>query len=162
MASPRRPRAQAMTVLIPLVAASERYLAGESSAAIARTFGVTPATIRRKLTASGIEMRRRGGTRKLSSEQERRIVEAFLAGEKQDVLCLLYAVSRKTICRILKNSGASKVARCEQGIHVLGGLAVKRCSQCWVTRPLSQFSDDASKANGIRSNCRICEARPTS
>lgn len=43
-----------------------------------------------------------------------------------------------------------------EGVHVLGNLAVKRCSSCWVTRPLSMFHDDPGKRDGMRSNCQIC------
>lgn len=46
-----------------------------------------------------------------------------------------------------------------EGVHVLGHLAVKRCSRCWVTRPLAEFHDDSTKRDGMRSNCRICEQR---
>lgn len=44
-----------------------------------------------------------------------------------------------------------------QGVHIIGGLAVKRCSSCWVTRPLREFHDDPSKSTGMRSRCRTCE-----
>lgn len=42
---------------------------------------------------------------------------------------------------------------------IIGGLAVKRCSTCWVTKALNAFSDDSTKKDGIRSNCKDCERR---
>lgn len=42
---------------------------------------------------------------------------------------------------------------------IIGGIAVKRCSTCYVTRPLSCFSDDSSKSDGMRANCKDCERR---
>lgn len=46
-----------------------------------------------------------------------------------------------------------------EGAHILGRIAVKRCSSCWVTKPLSEFSDDCTKTCGMRSDCRKCEAK---
>ena len=43
-----------------------------------------------------------------------------------------------------------------QGVHILGGLAVKRCSSCWVTKPLFNFHDDSSKRDGLQSRCTKC------
>jgi len=134
-----------------------RYTAGESSIPLAREYGVTPATMRRKLVKAGVTMRQRGGRRKLSPAQESNVVREFLKGEKQEVLCLEYGVSRKTVYRILRNAGARQAARWIEGVHILGGMAVKRCSSCWVTRPLAEFYDDCTKREGIRSNCRHCE-----
>lgn len=146
-----------MTTHVPEVEAAARYLAGEPSTTLSREYGVTPATMRRKLVKAGVTMRLRGGRRKLQAAQEAQLVRDFLMGEKQDVLCLTYSVSRKTVCRILRNAGARQAARWIEGVHILGGMAVKRCSSCWVTRPLAEFYDDCTKREGIRSNCRYCE-----
>lgn len=42
---------------------------------------------------------------------------------------------------------------------IIGGLAVKRCSTCFTTKILSDFSDDSTKKDGMRSNCKDCERR---
>jgi hypothetical protein len=158
-------------------------------------------------------MKKPGPKPKLSASRQRRLVHDFLAGDKQEVLALVYGVSRSTVCRTLVRCGiglerqvmsnseiearwgqrfvdlvrqfaeqglsSRQCARAlgvresripagyhsrrrASGVFVLGGLAVKRCSGCWVTRPLSQFSDDASKSSGIRSRCRICDTKHTS
>lgn len=146
-----------MTTHVPVTIAAARYLAGEASTTLSREYGVTPATMRRKLVKAGVMMRQRGGRRKLQAEQEAQLVREFLAGEKQEVLCLTYSVSRKTVVRVLRNAGVRRAARWIEGVHILGGMAVKRCSSCWVTRPLAEFYDDCTKREGIRSNCRHCE-----
>ena len=150
-----------MTTQVPVAEAAARYVAGEPSTTLSREYGIAPASMRRKLMKAGVTMRQRGGWRKLSPAQESNVVREFLKGEKQGVLCLKYGVSRKTICRILSEAGATQAARWIEGVHILGGLAVKRCSQCWVTRPLVDFHDDSSKRDGMRSNCRYCRTTKT-
>ena len=44
-------------------------------------------------------------------------------------------------------------------VVIIGGLAAKRCSSCWATRMLEDFNDDPSKSDGMRSTCKICDAR---
>lgn len=44
-------------------------------------------------------------------------------------------------------------------VVMIGHLAAKRCSTCWVTRMLEDFHDDCSKADGMRSSCKMCCAR---
>jgi len=139
----------------------ERYLSGESSVPLAQEYGVTPATMRRKLLKAGVVMRPRGGKRKLSLADEANVVEQFLAGEKQEYLAALYGVTRRTLCRTLERAGAVRAARWIEGIHIVGAIAVKRCSSCWVTRPLADFHDDSSKRDGMRSNCRYCATTST-
>lgn len=148
-----------MTTEVPMAEAAARYLAGEPSTALARDYGVTPATMRRKLVRAGVTMRAKGGRRKLNKDDEARMLAQFLAGEKQEVLCLEYGVKRSTVCRVLRNAGVSKTSRRIEGVHILGGVAVKRCSSCWATKPLSAFGDDCSKKDGMRSNCKECERR---
>lgn len=93
-----------MTANIPIQAAAARYEDGTASGPLAREYGVTPATLRRKLVKAGVTMRPVGGRRKLSAAAESQVVALARAGDKQDYLAALFQVSRRTICRILRRS----------------------------------------------------------
>lgn len=97
-----------MTKHIPIEKAAERYLAGESSGDIASEHGVTARTLRRKLIAHGVTMRPRGGRESLTAAQAEALVRDFKAGDKQEVLCLVYGVSRPTVCRTLRAAGVKR------------------------------------------------------
>lgn len=79
---------------------AERYAAGESSATLAREAGVTPATMRHRLRAQGVQMRAVGGTRTLTPEQEVEVLRRLALGEPRGALADLFGVSKATIQRI--------------------------------------------------------------
>lgn len=59
---------------------------------------------------------------------------------------VLYRVYEPIECDDLHNGRAVNI----------GGILVKRCSECEVTRSVNDFYADEQRKDGIRSKCKIC------
>lgn len=148
-----------MTVQLPMAEIAWRYEQGESSPELAREFRTTATTIVRKLRAVGVTIRPKTREVIMTPEKLDQLRTMMIDGEKQEYIAAVLGVSLGTITRYARE--LRKEARGAARPSILGGLAVKRCSSCWTTRPLAEFSDDCTKRDGIRSNCKHCERRTT-
>ena len=47
--------------------------------------------------------------------------------------------------------------RNNQGFFLSGGISVKRCPSCGVTKPLNDFNKNRARKDGVQSRCAECE-----
>lgn len=87
--------------------AAQRYLAGESTKAVAVSFGVPEPTLRRALVREGVWRQRvsSGPKRNFSPEEERRILDRYLGGESALAIAKSLSLGRTTIQRTIERLG---------------------------------------------------------
>lgn len=95
------------------------YGAGETLSAIARRYGITHETVRHRLAAEGVTMRRRGGRALPLPCSE--LVARYAEGESAPQLALAYGVGRTAVYRRLRAAGVKMRVRVRGGpLHLVG------------------------------------------
>lgn len=84
----------------------ERYRAGESAIAIAKSIGVVKRTVYNALERAGIKPRRQMNS--ATPAQEKDIIKRYVAGESPDVLAAEVGINRMTVYNILERNGVDR------------------------------------------------------
>jgi hypothetical protein len=98
---------------------ARRYAAGETTNALAQSFGCSPSNMRRFLKlACGIQLRppNRGRDPKLSPEKTHSLIRDYLNGQSANSLASKYDVSFPTVVSTLKRSGIHRRRRSQSPI----------------------------------------------
>lgn len=126
-----------------------------STIRLGETYGISATAVARRLKERGIALRSGGnlGIPKDALSSARRMRKRGMIW--RDISAKL-GWHEHSLQHALKREGLNDKKRYIRGTHTIGGLAVKRCSACWVTKPLSNFHDDSSKRDGVQSRCAQC------
>jgi transposase len=86
--------------------ACRRYIAGESTVQLAKSFGISSATVGRLLKCHSIAMRSTGEAQSILTEaQQAEACRRYIAGESTNLLAKMYGVSGSVVGRLLRRNG---------------------------------------------------------